>query len=91
MSELMSAKPNSYAPPVTRGMASRDPLPVSIVTSSPSASKYPLSKATKYGAAGPSNFQSSENLMGVKAKVDFTHIIVANRIVRNRMEHSLVY
>jgi hypothetical protein len=43
-----------------------------MVTSIPSASKYPLSKATKYGAAGPSNFQSKENLMGVNAKVDVT-------------------
>ena len=67
MSELMSAKPNSYAPPVTLGMASREPLPVSMVTSIPSASKYPLSRATKYGAAGPSNFQSKENLIGVNA------------------------
>src|SRR5665647_1790365 len=39
-----------------------------MVTSRPSALKYPLSIATVKGAAGPSNFQSSENLTGVCAK-----------------------
>src|SRR5438034_6631686 len=39
-----------------------------MVTSRPSALKYPLSSATVNGAAGPSNFQSSENLTGCCAE-----------------------
>src|SRR3984893_6003864 len=48
-------------------MTSRDPLPISMVTSSPSALKYPFSLATMNGADGPSHFQSRVNLTGVCA------------------------
>src|SRR5437868_1542796 len=38
-----------------------------MVTSRPSALKYPLSMATRNGADGPSNLKSSENLIAVCA------------------------
>ena len=68
MSELMSAAPICQLfPSATRGIASREPLPVSMVTSRPASAYQPRSSASSSGAAGPSHFQSFENRMLVCA------------------------
>src|SRR5688500_15401065 len=60
-----SANPISYAPDATRFTALPEPLPLSTVTSSFSAAKYPLALASRNSAAGPSKRQSSWNFTGV--------------------------
>jgi hypothetical protein len=79
ISELMSAKPTGNAPVATFGMASSDPRPAEISTSSPAAAKWPLSIAAKYGAEGPSNFQSSANGILVSASAGPANTAVAAR------------
>ena len=64
----MSADPTCQVPDATRGSASREPWPVSTVTSRPASAYQPRSRASSTGAFGPSHFQSFENRMAVSAE-----------------------
>ena len=85
----MSAKPIGKAPVATLGMASREPWPAEISTLRPAASKWPLSMAAKYGAEGPSNFQSSANGMSSWALAVPAKATAAARNARANFVHGL--